>query len=246
MEMLRLLIADGSEEFCEILAEQVRREYYFKTCREGREALSLLRSFQPDILVLDMMLPGLDGVSLLQQAASTGHKPMVLATTRFVSSYVVEAVQRLEVGYLMVKPCDVQALIQRLQDLSRRLKTPVFTLAEPRTTVSNMLLRLGVSTKLRGYCFLREAVMLMAKDPAQSVTKELYPAVAALCDGNPKQVERAIRSAIHSAWAARDEKIWGQLFPPDSDGNIPRPTNAAFISMLADMLTLEETEGQCG
>ena len=238
MDKLKMLIADGSEEFASALADLVRGAYVLRQSRDGLEALALLGSFRPDILVLDLMLPGLDGISLLRQAAAAGLQPMVLATSRYVSDYVVEAVNQLGVGYLMMKPCDVRATAARLQDLTQRLKQPLFTQPDPRTAVSNLLLALGVPTKLRGYTYLREAVLERMRDPAQSVTKELYPTVAALCAATPIQVERSIRSAIAAAWTRRDEQMWRMYFQPDPDGQLPRPTNAAFISRLADSLAL--------
>ena len=233
-----MLIADSSEEFGTALADMLRGAYILRFCREGRETLAVLNSFQPDVLVLDLMLPGLDGISILRQAAAAGLRPMVLATSRYVSDYVVEAMTQLGVGYLMVKPCDLRATVARLGDLTQRLKQPLFTQPDPRTAVSNMLLTLGVPTKLRGYAYLRESILERMREPTQSVTKELYPTVAALCCATPIQVERSIRSAIAAAWTRRDEQVWQLYFPWDSGSTRPRPTNAAFISRLADSLAL--------
>ena len=238
-----MLIADSSEEFGGALADMVRGAYILRSCREGRETLAVLGSFKPDILVLDLMLPGLDGISILRQAAASGLRPMVLATSRYVSDYVVEAVTQLGVGYLMVKPCDVRATVARLGDLTQRLKQPLFAQPDPRTAVSNLLLSLGVPTKLRGYAYLREAILERLRDPSQSVTKELYPCVAALCCATPIQVERSIRSAIAAAWTRRDEQIWRLYFQPEADGSMARPTNAAFISRLSDSVSLSMEAG---
>ena len=160
--------------------------------------------------------------------------------TNFLSNYVVEACQKLGVSYLMRKPCDLDATARRVRDMAEELRPPTVTLADPRTTVSNMLLRLGIPTKMRGYAFLREAVLVMAHDRTQSVTKELYPTVAKRCGGNPLQVERTIRAAIHSAWDNRDESAWQQVF--HTDGPIPRPTNSAIISLLAEQLGNDDNE----
>ena len=238
MEKMKMLIADSSEEFSDALADMVRGAYILRSCREGRETLAVLSSFKPDILVLDLMLPGLDGISILRQAAASGLQPMVLATSRYVSDYVVEAVTQLGVGYLMVKPCDVRATVARLGDLTQRLKQPLFSQPDPRTAVSNLLLTLGVPTKLRGYTYLREAILERMRDPNQSITKELYPTVAALCCATAIQVERSIRSAVAAAWTRRDEQIWRLYFQPEPDGILMRPTNAAFISRLADSVAL--------
>lgn len=238
MEVRKLLIAEGTEDFRLALADALNGAYHIRTCKEGKEALELLHSFGPDIIVLDLMLPGLDGISILQRASDAGIHPMVLATTRFVSDYVMESVDRLGVGYLMVKPCDISATVTRIADLSHRVRQPIPVPPAPRTFVSNLLLSLGIPTKLRGYGYLREAVLLMARNPGQSITKELYPGVAIICGCEASHVERSVRSAIAAAWKKRDEQVWRMYFQPEGDGILLRPTNAAFISRLAENVHL--------
>lgn len=238
MDKRKLLIAESAEDFRDALSQTLQGAYRICTTGDGQQALQLLRSFLPDVLVLDLMLPGLDGVTLLQQAVADGIRPMVLATTRYPSEYTLAALERLGVEYVMVKPCDLHAVTLRIQDLSQQLKTPVFSCPDPRALISNTLLRLGISTKLRGYGYLREAIILMSHDPNQSITKELYPAVAALYGGTAIQIERSIRSAISTAWERRDPHIWQMYFTSADTGTVSRPTNAAFISRLADLLIL--------
>lgn len=234
--MQKLLIADSSEEFCMALVDALKGAYIVKVCQEGRETLKTLQSFAPDILVLDLLLPGLDGISLLHAASDLEPRPVVLAVTRFASDYVMEHITRLGVGYVMMKPVDIHAVVSRLAELTERLTPQKVTPVDDRTAVTNMMLTLSVPTKLRGYSCLREALLLTMKNPDQSVTKELYPAVAAICGGNAIQVEHSIRSAINAAWLNRNEQVWQQYFLPGPDGAVPRPTNAAFISRLADRL----------
>lgn len=236
MEMLKLLIAEGSEEFCGALVDRLRGAYHIRTCAEGCETLEQIISYRPDILVLDMMLPGLDGISLLQAAAAAGQRPMVLAVSKFISDYMLESLSQLGVGYIMRKPCDVKATASRISDLTQQMKMPLFAHPDPRTAASNLLLTLSVPTKLKGYSNLRDAIPMVMKDPSISLTKELYPAVGKLCNSSSQQVERAIRSAIQAAWLQRDEQVWRMYFQPEKNGRIPKPTNGAFISRLADCL----------
>lgn len=240
MEKRKILIADAAEEFRVAVADALHGAYYVRSVSDGVQALQLLHSFLPDVLVLDMMMPGLDGITLLQKAAEAGICPMVLATTRYISDYMLDAVQRLGIGYIMVKPCDISAVISRIGDLSQRVKPMSVTAPDPRTEISNALLRLGISTKLRGYGYLRECILLMAGDPRQSVTKELYPAAAARLGATAMQIERSIRSAVNTAWSRQDRQVWQLYFAADDTGMIPRPTNALFISRLADMLLLRD------
>lgn len=240
MDARKLLIADGAEEFRTALAEALQGSYYVRVCKDGQEALSVLRSFRPDILVLDLMIPGLDGISILQTAAASGICPMVLASTTFTSPYIAESMDRLQVEYLMTRPCDIRGTVARIADLSQRIRQPLLTLPEPRSYMSNLLVSLSIPTKLRGYSHLREAILLIAKNPDQSITKELYPAVAATCGDKGKNIERSIRTAIEKGWLNRDDRVWQIYFSPGSDGVIPKPSNAEFIHRLADCLLMAQ------
>ena len=239
MEMLKLLIADTGEEFRQSLADQVRGAYRIRVCQEGNQTLETLLSFKPDLLVLDMMLPGLDGVSILEAIHRCGLHPTVLAMTKWPTDYMIQAASRYGVGYMMVKPCDVKATAARLQDLAEQLDSAEMARPDSRTIVSNILLSLGFSTKLRGYAYLREAILEMANNPGQSVTKILYPAVGGICGADKIQVERSIRTAISKAWEKRDEAVWRLYFPVASDGKVVRPTNAVLITTIADRLNRE-------
>ena len=239
MEMLKLLIADAGEEFRQALADQLRGTYRIRVCQEGHQTLEMLLAYKPDLLVLDMMLPGLDGVSILEAAHSCGLKPMVLAVSKWSNDYMVRAASKYNLGYMMTKPCDVKAVAARLKDLAEQLDPEDVGCPDPRTTVSNILLNLGFSTKLQGYAFLREAILEMAGNPGQSVTKVLYPAVGKRYGANDKQVERCIRSAIGKAWQQRDETMWRWYFPVSAGNELERPTNTELIATIADRITMD-------
>ena len=149
----------------------------------------------------------------------------------------------LSVGYMMRKPCDIPATAARIGDLSRHIRAPLVTPPDPQTQVTNLLLSLNIPSKLRGYAYLREAIPRMMKDPDQPITKVLYPAVGAVFGCKGTHVERSIRSAIDTAWKQRDDRVWQRYFRVGSDGVIPRPSNAAFISRLADALRLNQDAG---
>ncbi len=236
METVKLLIADGAEDFRLELEKTLADTYEIRSCSGGKDALSLLEGFRPDVLILDLMLPELDGISLLQTAAARQITPLVLATTRYLSDYLLEALNHLGVVYLMVKPCDVRATAARLRDMTQRLQPAPAPKPDHRAIVTRQLHSLGLSGKLNGYGYLMEAIPYFAGHPGLSITKELYPAVAALSGSKASQVERSVRSAIHTAWRHRDEHTWSTYFPPRQDGRIPRPTNAEFIARLAEAL----------
>lgn len=234
--MQKLLIVDATEEFRSALADATKGIYIVRTCGDGEEALELAKTFAPDILVLDLTVAGMDGLSLAQILSKTRSKPVILATTRFTSPYVLDAAGRSGIDYMMVKPCNIRAVLARLEDLVNCREPQTRIKADPKVSVANLLLALGVHTNNKGYIYLREAVPIYAKDPQQSVTKELYPAVGKLCGANVEQVERAMRTAIQRAWDHRDEQIWKMYFVTRADGTMKRPSNSEFISRLAELL----------
>lgn len=234
MAMQNLLIADSSEEFALSLSAALQPSFKVYCCKNGREALEQLQLNVPDVIVIDLMLPEIDGISLLHAIRQWDIHPAILATTRIISDYVVENVQKLGIGYLMVKPCDIPSTADRVMDLCRR--DPISQPSNPRVRVVAILSSLGISSKLKGFSYLQEAIILMSERPGMSITKELYPSTGAVFDTNGSLVERSIRTAIQKAWENRDNVVWKRYFLADADGNVPHPTNAQFISRIAETI----------
>lgn len=233
MNTQTLLIADSNGDFRSALREVLQNRYTIRCCETGKEALSILRSEHCRILILDLMLPELDGISLLQAAAQEGISPMTLALSPFLNDYILEMADRLGIKYLIRKPCDVRAIAARAADLSEGLHLQ----PNRRAYLSALLIRFGICVKHDGYTYLLEAILRMADNPQQGVTKELYPAVAAACGSSGKLVERSIRSALDAAWKQREDfPLWRQYFPPSAK----RPTNTVFITRLAEILRLSQ------
>ena len=236
MEKPRLLIAEGAEDLRRLLSDLFRSKFDICCCADGYEAQKQIPRFTPDVMVVDVMLSGMDGLSLLQWSRGQGFCPRVLLTTPLSSEFIITAAQRLGVSYMMLKPWDTGALAARVEDLSCTAQPLAGPSSDLASRVSGLLLALGICPKLRGYACLREAVLISTREAYLSVTKELYPEVAKRCGCSAAHVERNIRSAIDAAWNKRDEHIWRLYFNADSRGNVARPTNAAFISRLADSM----------
>lgn len=236
MKTRKLLIADSSEEFAEALECALVNTCQVIRCESGLKALELLRTEKPQVLVVDTMLPELDGITLLQSAAREGLLLQVLAVTRYTSPYIINTLQRMGISYLMSKPCRVSAVAARVTDLLELAAAPAEVCQDSRRAVTEILISLGISTKHRGYECTREAVLCLLERRCLSMTKELYPAVAEICDGSAKQVEKAIRDAIASAWKVQDAQIWHRYFRPCADGTVPKPSNAVFLTRIAESL----------
>lgn len=229
--MYKLLIADASEPFTDALKTVFQNEFTLRICHDGETALEELVSFQPEVLVLNLNLPYKDGLTVLQQSV---HRPQViLAITSYLSSYVEQTSAALGVQYLMIMPT-VNSLRVRLMDLVKTMTLPGQDLS---AQAAVHLHALGFHTHLNGYRQLCVGLPMFAQNPGMSLSKELYPAIAArfsLPDG--RTVEHSVRKAIEAAWKYKNNAVWVKYFPPGPDGRIPCPTNKAFLSRLAELL----------
>lgn len=237
--MRKLLIVDSNEEFRESLAQTLSPEYSILTCSNGVQALELLASQQPDFLVLELMLPGMDGLRLLQKASLAGLTVPSLALSRHFGDYVIDAASRLGVEYMILKPCEVSAVAARVTDLLRvsaEPEEPLFQEVTSRSAATTLLLELNLLTKHRGFNYSLESILLLEKAPNQQITKTIYPEVAKQFHTSATAVEKCIRDAIAAAYENRNEELWNRLFPTAPNGVAPRPTNSVFLTRLAQEL----------
>lgn len=234
--MRKLLIAESIEESRAVLEKMFQNRCQVCSCGDGETAMKLLLEFEPDILVLDLMLPKTDGLSLLQSMQRLQKHPMVLVQTALVSPYVMDRLQRFGVDYVMIKPCRMQALESHINDFLAQMQTVMPIYPGENQFLRTELLKLGFSPKLDGYGHLIEAIPIYAKDPSQAITKELYAAVGENCNKEPYLVERSIRNAIDKAWWDGDRSTWQQYFDTGFNGTPARPTNGVFIARMAQLL----------
>lgn len=227
----KVLIADGSDDFLLAMCQILQQRCQVLCCQDGIQTLALLRRESFGLLILDLMLPGLDGISLLETAISEGICPTILATTPLLNPYVQQTAERLHFGYLIRKPCDVGAVAARAEDLLK-LYAPANPVQDGHQVLSRLLLSLGLSTKHDGYDYLMAAIPSYVANPQQAFTKELYPAIGKQFRRSGESVERSIRSALDAAWKLGDKGCWQQHFPNSSK----RPTAAEFISRMAKQL----------
>ena len=249
-----VFIADSSEEFCTALTGALQRADGFQvigTACDGEQAIRVIAQSKPDVLVLDLMLSKQDGISVLRSMANMERKPVTLATSRFVTDYVSNAAASLGVRYLMLKPCDMATLVERLEEIrggeSLRVgpkRLPDKTGIE--TMVTNIIHEIGVPAHIKGYQYLREAIILTIHDMdmINAVTKALYPEVARKFGTTPSRVERAIRHAIEVAWDRGDVETLQKYFGYTVSGIKGKPTNSEFIAMIADNLSLRQKQGR--
>ena len=243
-----VIIADNTEEFCSNLTAALQRGDGFQvlgTANDGEKAIRMVTERKPDVLVLDLMLAKQDGLSVLKAISSMERKPAILATSRFVTDYVASAAANLGVRYLMLKPCDMSALVERLEEIrggeqhqqpaGQRSATSIESM------VTGIIHEIGVPAHIKGYQYLREAIIIAVNDMdvINAITKVLYPQVAKRFDTTPSRVERAIRHAIEVAWDRGDLDTLQRFFGYTVSNTKGKPTNSEFIALIADKLQLQ-------
>ena len=206
----------------------------------------MIEEKKPDILVLDLMLAKKDGISVLKAIANMEHKPITLATSAFLTEYVSTAAANLGVRYLMLKPCDMAALVERMEEIrgGESLRYPVQRRNDKvsiETLVTNIIHEIGVPAHIKGYQYLREAIIIAVNDMdvINAITKVLYPEVAKNFGTTPSRVERAIRHAIEVAWDRGDLDTLQRFFGYTVSNTKGKPTNSEFIALIADKLQLQ-------
>ena len=244
-----VLIADNSEEFCAALTAALQKAGGFQiigTAADGEQAIRMVTQQKPDVLVLEMMLPKKDGIGVLKAISALEHPPVTLATSGFVTHYVASTAAGLGARYLMLKPCDMGELVDRLEDIrggeNRRNLTPL----QPDKTsieslVTGIIHEIGVPAHIKGYQYLREAIIIAVDDMEviNAITKVLYPQVAKTFQTTPSRVERAIRHAIEVAWDRGDLDTLQRFFGYTVSNTKGKPTNSEFIALIADRLKLQ-------
>lgn len=236
--MRKALIAHSSEDLPALLTTFLGNKYDISVCHDGLTAQKLLTELQPDILVLDLMLPGKDGFSILEDILPFV-PTVVLALTRQISHYTNCSAAMHGIGYVMLDPCDARCVATRLLDMIQCASLPPLIQSEPQSKAAEFLQELGIPSQMDGYTQLRAAIPLFALDTTQRLNKELYPDIAKLCGfGSGKLVEHSIRIAIQAGWKKRNISIWSSYFSPDETGDIPCPSNKVFISHLAERLNI--------
>ena len=228
--MDKLLIAVGSEELAESLTEAAKGNREICVCKDGDSALKMLESFCPDQLIIDLFLPDTDGLTVLSNAHRIPKS--IIALTYSVTPYTIQAARDVGVGFIMQLPCRASAIIRNLDEMIRIDALPERE-PDPQQTIYRHLRILDIAVNREGFRHLQVGIVLYHQDSQQSVTKELYPAIAEICgNDNGAQVETAIRNVIGEAWERRDPGVWDKYFP----GKTKCPTNKQFISTLAQML----------
>ncbi len=265
-EKIKIVLADDNKDFCQVLKEYLSNEDDIEIlgiAKDGIEALDLVKRTQPDLLVLDVIRPHLDGLGVIEKlnAMDIPKMPKIIVLSAVGQDKITQSAINLGADYYIVKPFDFVIFINRIRELVSNKTTHI----EPKsrvntdiqmtrsdfvknsgnieTEITNIIHEIGVPAHIKGYLYLREAIKMVIDNVELlgAVTKELYPSIAKKFNTTPSRVERAIRHAIEVAWSRGKVDTINQLFGYTVHNTKGKPTNSEFIAMIADKLRLEHS-----
>ncbi|CAG7642113.1 sporulation transcription factor Spo0A [Paenibacillus allorhizosphaerae] len=263
MQTIEVLLADDNREFTNLLSEFIDDQDDMRVtgiAYNGNDVLRLIEQSQkvPDILILDIIMPHLDGLGVLEKLREMdlNPQPKIIMLTAFGQENITQRAVQLGASYYILKPFDMEVLTNRIRQLfgtnqsmpmvssSNMLKANVVQLPKGKNldaNITTIIHEIGVPAHIKGYQYLREAITMVYNniEILGAITKTLYPAIAEKYKTTPSRVERAIRHAIEVAWTRGNIDSISHLFGYTINISKAKPTNSEFIAMVADKLRIE-------
>ena len=264
-EKIKVLVADDNEDFARTLVSYLETQNDMEVigvAKDGNEAVDIISNITPDVIILDVIMPHLDGIGVLERinAMNLENRPICIMLSAVGQDKITQRAMTLGAEYYIVKPFDINLLMKRVRDLkyyrptqnnnafvSREIKQQYISVQDEKdeenleALVTNIIHEVGVPAHIKGYQYLREAIMMVVKDidVINQITKSLYPQIAQKYTTTPSRVERAIRHAIEVAWSRGQTEVVENIFGYTVSAAKGKPTNSEFIAMIADKLRLE-------
>ena len=252
---IKIVLADSGEDYRQLLTDLLGAEGDFNvigSTGDGNTALSYVSGGDADVLITDLILSGLDGLSLMKKVSELPERtrPAIIVVSGFSSEHTLAESAALGASYFVQKPCDIASLFSRVRQISGAARPAIETrdlhhVRQPEraldAVVTEVIHEIGVPAHIKGYQYVREAIILAINDMEviNAVTKILYPTVAKKFQTTPSRVERAIRHAIEVAWDRGDIETLQKFFGYTVSNIKGKPTNSEFIAMIADRLSLQ-------
>ena len=259
MGKIKVLIADDNLRSAGLMEDAIKKDKEIEVigkAEDGLDALEQIRTKEPDVVLLDLIMPKLDGLGVMEHVKkdiTLKKVPSFIVITGIGQEVVTESAFELGASYYMLKPFDYELVISRIKQLRgvsshRRIEGGaaakggnVFLERNLESDVTNVIHEIGVPAHIKGYHYLRDAIMMSVNDTEMlnSITKQLYPTIAKRHKTTPSRVERAIRHAIEVAWSRGKMDTIDALFGYTVNGVKGKPTNSEFVALIADKIRLE-------
>lgn len=250
-ESIKVAIADDNREFAGIMQEFLQNQADMElvgVAYDGEQILTIMEQENPDVVILDIIMPHLDGIGVLEKMnAQGGKRPKVIMLTAFGQEAITQRVVELGADYYVLKPFNMDVLASRIRQLATTITSqrPIVAQAIKArpvdVEVTNIIREIGIPAHIKGYQYLRDAIMMIISEIELlgAVTKVLYPMIAEKYQTTPSRVERAIRHAIEVAWSRGNIEMINRLFGYTVKLEKGKPTNSEFMAMIADKLRME-------
>lgn len=263
MASIRVLVVDDNKRIVSILKDALEREEDMElagTASDGEEALRLIALLHPDVVLLDLIMPKIDGLGVMERLKKREmeKRPEIIVVSAVSQENVTENAFQLGAAYYILKPFDPRVIVSRIravgavereEDRQKNQKV-ISTVFENRSRrmansleadVTEIIHEIGIPAHIKGYQYLRDAIMMAVNDSEMlgSITKVLYPTIAKRHKTTSSRVERAIRHAIEVAWSRGKMETIEELFGYTVNSGKGKPTNSEFVALIADKIRLE-------
>lgn len=263
MEKMNVAIADDNERMLQLLGDIIRSDEDLEvvgTAKDGEEACKMIKAKEPDVVLLDIVMPKLDGLGVMDKInhdTSMKKHPSFIMISAIGNEKITEDAFDLGADYYIMKPFDNDTVLNRIKHVKRKDGSPSKYIETRKVNayekseesrafnlegdVTKIIHEIGVPAHIKGYQYLREAIMMSVEDldMLNSITKVLYPTIAKKYQTTPSRVERAIRHAIEVAWSRGKMDTIDDLFGYTINNGKGKPTNSEFIALIADKIRLD-------
>lgn len=260
MGKINVAIVDDNERVVNLLEDILKEDSEIEVvgkAENGLDAVELIKEKKPDVVLLDLIMPKLDGLGVMEKIRKDSEfkkTPSFIVITAIGQEGVTENAFELGASYYIMKPFDNSVVLSRIKqikgDHNRLIDNHRVSAFENKSSfmernlesdVTNIIHEIGVPAHIKGYQYLRDAIMMSVNDAEMlnSITKLLYPSIAKRHKTTPSRVERAIRHAIEVAWSRGKMDTIDELFGYTVSNGKGKPTNSEFVALIADKIRLE-------
>ena len=258
MEHLSVAIADDNQRILDMLETVIGMDKELNLvgkAKNGEEMCQIIKDKQPDVVLLDLIMPKMDGLTVMEQVSqdkNVSKRPYFIVVTAVGQERITEDAFNKGANYYIMKPFNNEMLLNRIKSVRKMFRNNEKKSEDTKTEnavrgenlenrVTNMLHEIGIPAHIKGYHYLRDAIIMAVEDMdvLNAITKILYPTVAKKYQTTSSRVERAIRHAIEVAWSRGKLDTLDELFGYTVSTGKGKPTNSEFIALIADTIQLE-------